>query len=343
MRSPRLVSYFRHAVLLTLSLPACGGATGIASSSDASADAPPPLPTTPCNWAAGGASACAWNFTFTGDPATCTGFTGSGSPAQCLAVCSTDQGAAPTSCSVVSSPDGGTGYLYCNTTANGPCIPPGNGGRRPGYFAQLGFEAPPQGREVGVHFARVACMEAGSVEAFRQLRAELVAHRAPRRLVRAASRAIRDEVRHVRATSALARRFGEVPIAPLPVPSRAIRSLAAMALENAVEGCVRETYSALECAWQAHVAVDPVVRAAMKRIARDELRHLALAWDVHSWTMGKLARADRARVRAAQRCEIAVLAGELSTDPHASLLATAGLPRAYQSRALIDSIARAAA
>jgi hypothetical protein len=116
-----------------------------------------------------------------------------------------------------------------------------------------------------------------------------------------------------------------------------------MALENAVEGCVRETYSALECAWQAEVAVDPVVRAAMKRIARDELRHLALAWEVHAWAMGRLGRDDRARVRGAQRCEIAVLLGEVSTDPHTSLVDTAGLPRAFQSRALVDSIARAAA
>jgi hypothetical protein len=343
MRSLHLVAYFRRAVLFTLTLPACGGSTGVLASSDASTDAPPQVPTTPCNWIASADSPCSWSFEFTGDPATCTGFTGSGTTAQCLSVCSTDQGAAPDSCSVVVTADAGTGYLYCNTSANGPCIPPGNGGRRPGYFAQLGFAEAAPGREVGVHFARVACMEAGSVEAFRQLRDELVAHGAPRRLVRAASRAIRDEVRHVRATSALARRFGEEPIAPLPVPARAIRPLLEMALENAVEGCVRETYSALECAWQAEVAVDPVVRATMKRIARDELRHLALAWEVHAWAMGRLGRAGRARVRGAQRCEIAVLLGEVATDPHASLVDTAGLPRAYQSRALIDSIARAAA
>jgi hypothetical protein len=343
MRSYRLVAYFRRAVLFTLSLPSCGGATGVVASSDASTDAPPQVPTTPCNWIAGAASRCSWSFEFTGDPATCTGFTGSGTTEQCISVCSTNQGAAPDACSVTVTADAGPGYLYCNTSANGPCIPPGNGGRRPGYFAQLGFPPAAPGRDVGVHFARVACMEAGSVEAFRQLRDELVAHGAPRRLVRAASRAIRDEVRHVRATSALARRFGEEPIAAPPVPRRTIRPLVQMALENAVEGCVRETYSALECAWQAEVAVDPVVRSAMKRIARDELRHLALAWEVHEWVMGRLSRADRARLRSAQRCEIAMLLGEVATDPHASLVDTAGLPRAHQSRALIDAIARAAA
>jgi hypothetical protein len=181
-------------------------------------------------------------------------------------------------------------------------------------------------------------MEAGSVEAFRWMRDELVAHRAPARLVRAAERAIRDEVRHVRQTASLARRFGEEPIAPLPAPPRAIRPIAEMALENAVEGCVRETYSALECALQAETATDPAVRATMKRIARDEMRHLALAWAVHSWANGRLSPYERARVFEAQRDAIATLRGELRADPHASLLHEAGLPRAHQSQALVLAI-----
>ena len=112
-------------------------------------------------------------------------------------------------------------------------------------------------------------MEAGSVEAFRVLRDDLRMHGAPERLVRAAARAMRDEIRHVRQTAALARRFGEEPIAPPPVPDRPARTFEAVALENAIEGCVRETYSALECLWQAHRAEDPRVRSTMVQIARD--------------------------------------------------------------------------
>ena len=102
---------------------------------------------------------------------------------------------------------------------------------------------------MGSHFARAACLEAAAVDAFRWLRDELVAQ-APKRLVRAASRAIRDEMRHVRVTSALARRFGEEAITPPAPPPRVVRPLLRLALDNAVEGCVRETYSALECLWQ---------------------------------------------------------------------------------------------
>jgi hypothetical protein len=182
-------------------------------------------------------------------------------------------------------------------------------------------------------------MEAGSVEAFRLLRDELIAHGAPRRLVRAAMRAIRDELRHVRQTSALARRFGEKPVAPRPSPPRAPRSLEEVALENAVEGCVRETYSALECAWQAETAADPVVRATMARIARDEMRHLELSWAVNAWARGRLDAAARARVERAQRAEVDEMLRELALDPNEDVMRAGGLPRAAQSRALVGAIA----
>jgi hypothetical protein len=307
-----------------------------------------PLPGASCNFALpSGGGACSWVRSFTGDPIACAGFVGVGNRQQCFTICDMSSASQTAdACEVHGLSEGGvSGYVSCTSTTgacgdsgSGYVPPPGNGGRRPGYFASLGFGAAPPGRELGTHFARVACMEAGSVVAFQYLRDELLAHGAPKRLVRAASRAIRDEMRHVRQTSALARRFGEEPIAPLPELPHRIRTLLAMALENAVEGCIRETYSALECAWQGQVATDAVVRATMQRIARDELRHLALAWAVHGWAIGRLDPAARARVREAQRDEVAVLKSELGRDPHESLLSKGGLPRAFQSQALVDAI-----
>ncbi len=334
----RLIPFFRRAVLVTLALPtgACGGSTNPGEASDSGASDSGPdatkLPNTPCAWSAGSRSSCEWSLQFTGDPTACAGFSGSGTAAQCLALCGTsDNDQAPISCTEYSDSEAGPNTVNCFACTL-------NGGRRPAYFAALGFGPPLAGREVGSHFARVACMEAGSVEAFRCLRAELVAHGAPKRLVRAASRAIRDEVRHVRVTSSLARRFGEIPIAPRPTPPRVVRPLLAVALENAVEGCVRETYSALECLWQAHAAEDPVVRAEMKRIARDELRHLALSWEVHAWATSRLDASGRARVKDATRKAVTELLGEVASDPHGSLMRAAGLPRGAQSRALVASI-----
>jgi hypothetical protein len=81
-------------------------------------------------------------------------------------------------------------------------------GRRPaGLGEPLHFE----GCAIGGYFADVARLEAASVTAFRILRDELRVHEAPKKLVRAAARAACDEIRHTRATGALARRFGAHP------------------------------------------------------------------------------------------------------------------------------------
>jgi len=149
-------------------------------------------------------------------------------------------------------------------------------GRRPeGMLETCAFES----NEAGGYFAQIAQLEAASVIAFRVLRDELRAHGAPKALVRAAARAARDEIRHARATGALARRFGGTPRAAAVVRG-ARRSLEAIALENAVEGCVRETYGALLATRQALLSRDHGVRAAMMLIARDEPRHASLSWRV---------------------------------------------------------------
>jgi hypothetical protein len=352
MAEQKLVAFFRRAITLTLALPACGGATApIAGSADAgtpgdsgnSGDGG--LPHTSCDWQQGSRSTCSWVLTFTGDPVACAGFSGNGSAAECAAVCGVNsEGIAATTCTA--GPGGqDMGELGCRVTTGPTCgnMPCCNGGRRTAYFASLGFGPARAGRELGAHFARASCMEASSVEAFRVLRDELLAHGAPKRLVKAASRAMKDERRHVRQTAALARRFGEEPIAPIRHQRQGVRPLAAMALDNAVEGTIRETYSALECAWQAEVAADPVVRATMRRIARDELHHLALSWAVHAWAMGRLNAETRARVATARREEIEELRRELACDPAEPLVRLGGLPKAFQSGELLGAIERMAA
>src|SRR6185369_2194729 len=105
--------------------------------------------------------------------------------------------------------------------------------------------------------------------------------------------------RHARIAGALARRFG----VDVPEPVREetpLRSLADLALENAVEGCVRETWGALVALRQASRAADVEVRAAMGRIARDEVRHAELAWTIDRWLTPRLGAAQRQQVRSAR-------------------------------------------
>jgi len=170
-------------------------------------------------------------------------------------------------------------------------------GRRPFGFDGSAANGP---LDLGGFFADMARLEAASVHAFRTLARELRAHRAPRRLIGMTRRAAHDEKRHARVMRALAHRHGGTWREP-EVTKTAVRSLEAIAIENAVEGCVRETFGALLATYQAGNARDPVIREAMARIARDETRHAALAWQVAGWLSGQLAEEARLRVSAKRR------------------------------------------
>jgi hypothetical protein len=184
----------------------------------------------------------------------------------------------------------------------------------------------------------LAQLEASSVRAFAELSRELARNGAPEPLVVAARASANDERRHARAISALARRFG----AAVPrVRTRATprRSLAAMAEENAVEGCVRETFGALLAAWQAARAKDPEVRAAMAAIAVDELRHAALAWEIAAWAEARLSPAKRRRVARARRRAAARLVAAAARPEPRRVRALAGLPDANEATRLARSLA----
>jgi hypothetical protein len=216
-------------------------------------------------------------------------------------------------------------YTYC---------PPGVGRRPPGLEEQA------IGAELGAYFEGMARLEAASVDAFRILRRELSGHRLPRRLDRAMRRAARDEVRHARAARALGRRFGGSYAPPVIEPQRA-RSLEAIAIDNAVEGCVRETYGALVASHQARTAKDPTVRAAMARIARDETRHAALSWQLDAWLRGRLDAGARERVAQAKRAARAELDATVTRGQTRELSEVAGLPAPELAREMLGHLARA--
>ncbi|HZF50426.1 MAG TPA: hypothetical protein VE093_17330 [Polyangiaceae bacterium] len=105
--------------------------------------------------------------------------------------------------------------------------------------------------------------------------------------------------------------------------------------------CVRETYGALVAAWQARASVDPVVRAVMRRIARDEARHAALGWEVARWAEARLSRADRARVSEARDSARRALSEAATQEVPEELIRYAGLPRPAHARAILEELARA--
>jgi hypothetical protein len=112
-------------------------------------------------------------------------------------------------------------------------------------------------------------------------------------LARAARQSARDEIRHAAQMTSLARRYGASPVAPRVAAPQRRRPALEIAQENAVEGCVRETFGALLAWQQATSAQDPVFARVLRGIAADETRHAALAWEVAAFIEPKLSARER--------------------------------------------------
>jgi hypothetical protein len=208
-------------------------------------------------------------------------------------------------------------------------------GRRP---VQVEFGANAGGTAAAAYLGACAALEAASVPAFRRLARELEEADAPPTLAAGAITAARDEVRHARAMRALAARHGGA-LSSVTVPTASPRSLAALAQDNAAEGCVRETFGALVAHLQACTAADPVVRAVMAEVAQDETRHAELAWAIEAWAFTRLDRGARRSALEARAAAVAALRSatiEGSADPETSRVL--GLPSAALASALIDEL-----
>jgi len=134
-----------------------------------------------------------------------------------------------------------------------------------------------------------ATFEHASVPAFARLSLTLVALGAPARLIKATHRAALDEVRHARLAFGLAAAYAGKPVAPGPLSdlhrASAVMAdtLADLAAETVVDGCLGEGVSAAAAEEAGRRAADPVVRATLEMMAADEAAHAELAWDVVRW------------------------------------------------------------
>jgi len=185
------------------------------------------------------------------------------------------------------------------------------------------------------YLARAAALEAAAVDAFEIMAGELERFGAPPSLALAARRSAVEEADHARRVGELARRWGAAALTPVE-PARRPRDLRTFAIENAVEGCVRETFGAALALWQAERASDPVVREVMGALAADEAEHAELGWRVDAWLASVLEEDDRrAVVEARRRAASEVLAA--SRDMHAD--GALGLPSPAEAEALARQLA----
>jgi len=300
---------------------ACGGVVDngdAGNDKDATPDGPPPG----CNVEkidAGNTGCGGYSLQLSGDVSKCNVSGQTVAQETCVQLCGDAQYSYCTF-------DSGTNVLSCE----GICV-----GRLPARLKQA--TTIDSGNAIGEYLARAAHLEDAAVSAFAILAAELRAHGAPKSLTRSCLVARADEVRHAREMGELARAFGVVPPSAEVGPSR-VRPLLEIAIENAIEGCVRETFGALVGAWQGEHARDYRVRATMKRIAKDEARHAALGWRIHDWAMSRMGAKEHARVREAVSRAIDELEASSRVEPDSVLARTLGLPNAAQALALVAAM-----
>lgn len=228
-------------------------------------------------------------------------------------VCTKLCGRRSSSCSV----DTARSVLVCQE------ICPVDGRRPPGL-------APPSPRNnstLGDHIATMAYHEAAAVYAFMQLAREMRAHGAPASLVRALERAAEDERRHAILCRAFAAAKGADAELPDVTPTE-VRSLFAIAEENAREGCGRELLGSVVGLHVSEHASSVEARDLFASITRDELRHAAVSLRMQRWIRARLTPPEREAVDARMRTALA--AGTASSMPAAlapptdAVLATVG-------------------
>lgn len=186
-------------------------------------------------------------------------------------------------------------------------------------------------------FAESAYLESVSIVAFERLVDELGELGAPADLIERARQSREDEIRHADAMANFARRLGASTRSPeiIPTPSR---SAFAIALENAVEGCIRETYGALLAHYQANASESAEVRSAMIRIAEDETAHAALSWDIAEWLEPRLSKIEQRQIHDAkmEALEELALTLQANRDPHT--MTVAGLPNVSEAEKLLSEL-----
>jgi hypothetical protein len=227
--------------------------------------------------------------------------------------------------------EAGTPCPNAGSTVQVQCSPPTCEGRR---TAGADERRLPHRASAGEYFATCCYLEDVSIHAFSRLRAELEAFGAPEDLVAAAAIAQEEERRHEEITRGLARRFGVEPDRA-EVEPRNLRALLEVARENAVEGCVRETYGAIVALVRARRARDAEVREALESIARDECRHAAFSWRLAAWFASRLDERERQVVRDAACAAVRELSAAASHAPSDECRDVCGAPSPREQHRIV--------
>ncbi|OQX01317.1 MAG: hypothetical protein BWK73_46465 [Thiothrix lacustris] len=191
--------------------------------------------------------------------------------------------------------------------------------------------------ELGSYFADMAAMETAAITAFRYLVRELTAYQAPVALIRLAQAAIEEETRHAQMAGLLSQAC-DTAVPVVEVADFQLRSLFDIALENAIEGCVNETFAAACGLWQEQHAESEVFRQVIGHIAEEEVGHAALSWSIHEWAIPQLTLAQQAHIRQAQAEAVETLAQKFLREETPLVRRAVGLPQQADAAHLFQQL-----
>ena len=202
-----------------------------------------------------------------------------------------------------------------------------------------GLQVHPQtaASELGNYFADMAAMETAAITAFRYLVRELTAYQAPANLIQLAQTAVKEETRHAHMAGLLSQAC-DTAVPVVEVADFQLRSLFEIALENAIEGCVNETFAAACGLWQEQQAEFSVFRQVIGHIAEEEIGHAALSWSIHEWAMPQLTLAQQAHIRQAQAEAVDSVAQKFLREETPLVRRAVGLPQQADAAQLFQQL-----
>ena len=144
--------------------------------------------------------------------------------------------------------------------------------------------------DLGGYFARFAQEEVTAVFAFQEMLQNLKSFGAPQKLLDDCERAICDEKRHTIMMSNMAKHHGCESVT-VDIPAQKLVSLFEFAKHNAIAGCIGETWSALAIEYRSKHTKQ--YAKLFRAIAKDEIFHAQLSWDIHQWLRTKLSEKEQ--------------------------------------------------
>jgi hypothetical protein len=166
----------------------------------------------------------------------------------------------------------------------------------------------PSDHVLGNEWAADAALEHASVASFSRLALQLIALQAPAELLAKSLRASLDEIEHARSAYAIASALLGHRVGPgeLAAPTNIPTDRETLLVETVFDGCVGELAATYEAQALAKTSADARIRRHHAKVARDEMRHAELAFEILGWLLtDACAREANAHVlgRLAQRLE----------------------------------------